>query len=373
MAIGQVPQQLNYQCVLTDTAGAPLTGMFSVQFAIYDVSTGGAALWTETQSVMVDNGFCNVILGSTTPIPLNLFSASPRFLGVSVESDPEMVPRQEFVSTGYAFTSQSATEAAGDWTVPGDLAVSGISEFDGFTGMQYSADPYELLIMAGTDSADAAVLKIGHDTGFNNAYSGKIIFEENMTNFNASTDDYCGIAMQYDGSTNDLLFMGACTNPDTIMAFNRGGEVAIGTAISGNILTVQQNAPSDPIADAWTQYSSARWKTDVVTVDRPIDKVMRLRGVYYKEINRSVRNESFNSDGQNVSVSADLIETERKLGLIAEEVGEVLPEVVTYEANGIDARSIDYSRLVAVLIEAVKEQQKEIEDLKQIVNKLQGK
>jgi len=43
------------------------------------------------------------------------------------------------------------------------------------------------------------------------------------------------------------------------------------------------------------------------------------------------------------------------IGLIAEEVGEVIPEIVAYEKNGVDAKSVDYSRLVAVLIEAVKE------------------
>ncbi len=42
-------------------------------------------------------------------------------------------------------------------------------------------------------------------------------------------------------------------------------------------------------------------------------------------------------------------------------MGEVIPEVVAYEENGKDARSVDYARLVAVLIEAVQAQQKEIE------------
>jgi hypothetical protein len=46
--------------------------------------------------------------------------------------------------------------------------------------------------------------------------------------------------------------------------------------------------------------------------------------------------------------------------VIAEEVGEVVPEVVSWEANGKDASGVDYSRLTAVLIEAVKQQQTEI-------------
>ena len=52
------------------------------------------------------------------------------------------------------------------------------------------------------------------------------------------------------------------------------------------------------------------------------------------------------------------------IGVIAEEVGQVVPEVVTYEKNGVDAKSVDYARLTALLIEAVKTQQKTIDDLK---------
>lgn len=49
-----------------------------------------------------------------------------------------------------------------------------------------------------------------------------------------------------------------------------------------------------------------------------------------------------------------------EIGIIAEEVGEVVPEVVSYEENGKDARGVDYSRLTALLIEATKEQQREL-------------
>jgi len=58
------------------------------------------------------------------------------------------------------------------------------------------------------------------------------------------------------------------------------------------------------------------------------------------------------------------------IGLIAEEVGEVIPEVVAYEENGLDAKSVDYARLVSVLIEALKEQQKQIDELKQTVKSM---
>ena len=49
----------------------------------------------------------------------------------------------------------------------------------------------------------------------------------------------------------------------------------------------------------------------------------------------------------------------RDIGLIAEEVGEVVPEVVEYEENGHDAKSADYARLVPLLVESIKEQQQD--------------
>jgi len=52
------------------------------------------------------------------------------------------------------------------------------------------------------------------------------------------------------------------------------------------------------------------------------------------------------------------------IGLVAEEVGEVVPEIVTYEQDGHDAQSLDCSRLIPVTIEPIKQQQSTIEQLK---------
>jgi len=112
-------------------------------------------------------------------------------------------------------------------------------------------------------------------------------------------------------------------------------KLGLGTNTPGNILTVVQGSSTDPIADAWTTYSSRRWKKNIKPIKNALEKVMKLRGVSF----------DWKADGKH------------DIGLIAEEVGEVIPEVVIYEANGVDARSVDYARLVAVLIEAVKEQQ----------------
>ena len=53
----------------------------------------------------------------------------------------------------------------------------------------------------------------------------------------------------------------------------------------------------------------------------------------------------------------------RDIGFIAEEVGGILPEIVDFDDNGTDARSMDYARITPLLLECVKQQQKKIENL----------
>jgi hypothetical protein len=127
----------------------------------------------------------------------------------------------------------------------------------------------------------------------------------------------------------------------TMMVIDQDGDVGIRMTNPTRSLQIAKGTPDDPLADAWDVYSSRRWKTNIETLPNALDKVQQLRGVEYDWI----------ANGQH------------DIGLIAEEVGEIIPEVVKYEENGVDAQSVDYARLVAVLIEAVKEQQRRIEVL----------
>ncbi|MGB6676072.1 MAG: tail fiber domain-containing protein [Terriglobales bacterium] len=114
------------------------------------------------------------------------------------------------------------------------------------------------------------------------------------------------------------------------------GNVGIGTATPSNLLTLVQGGGA-ALADGWNTYSSRRWKTNIQPLQNALGKVEQLRGVSY-DLKGSGKHE---------------------IGVIAEEVGAVVPEVVTYEENGKDARGVDYSRLTALLIEATKQQQRE--------------
>lgn len=147
------------------------------------------------------------------------------------------------------------------------------------------------------------------------------------------------------GDTNNFIYstvgtgitIGVYQVPTAIRINQYSGFVGIGTASPTNRLTLGQGT-GVAIGDGWITYSSRRWKTHVHTLDNALDKVQQLRGVAY-DLKDSGKHE---------------------IGVIAEEVGQVVPEVVSYEENGRDARGVDYTRLTALLIEAVKQQQRQI-------------
>ncbi len=90
------------QGVLSDSAGRPLTAQVAVRFALYPAASGGAALWSETQQVLPDQGVFTAYLGQVQPLDLGLFRDNgDLWLGVTVGSDPEM-PRVPLGSAPYS-------------------------------------------------------------------------------------------------------------------------------------------------------------------------------------------------------------------------------------------------------------------------------
>ena len=133
----------------------------------------------------------------------------------------------------------------------------------------------------------------------------------------------------------DIRFDVATT--DTLKIYT--GTSTLNSTFSGDDLTVQGDVNS---------VSDIRTKENIVTVESGLDLVSQLRGVWYNKIG------SINIlDGKPEG---------RKVGVIAQEVEKVLPEVVSTDGDGMKA--VDYGKMVGVLIEAIKELKQEIEELK---------
>jgi hypothetical protein len=94
--------------------------------------------------------------------------------------------------------------------------------------------------------------------------------------------------------------------------------------------------------------SDIRYKRDFVPINKALSSVLSLNGFYYYWKKDEFPGMQFND--------------QRQLGFSAQEIEKSYPELVMTDANGY--KSVDYGRLTPVLVEAIKEQQKEIGDLK---------
>jgi len=115
----QIPRTLSYQGVLTDTLGNPRPdGTVSFTFSLYDTSTGGIAIWTETKNLQVRRGLFFTALGDVTPFGAGVRFDRPYWLGVKPGSDPELSPRIPLTPVGYSFSAINSDTAHFALTAP---------------------------------------------------------------------------------------------------------------------------------------------------------------------------------------------------------------------------------------------------------------
>jgi hypothetical protein len=112
-ANADVPRSINYQGLVTDqSTGEPLSGPVDLTFRIYSCEFCTHAediLWSETYvGVPLNNGLFNVILDD---VPDTAFTKPSRWLGITVNADPELTPRTKFTSVPYSYLAGKADTA----------------------------------------------------------------------------------------------------------------------------------------------------------------------------------------------------------------------------------------------------------------------
>ena len=148
------------------------------------------------------------------------------------------------------------------------------------------------------------------------------------------------------------------------MSFHRGGSYAINMGLdSDNVFRIggwsaaanrfqMDTSGNLTMSGEITAYSDAKLKDNVEVIADALGKIKALRGVTF------TRN--------------DQEDTERKhMGVIAQEMQEYFPEVVQTDAS--DIKTVNYGAMAGAFIEAIKEQQNQIDELKNIVQKLLDK
>lgn len=162
-----------------------------------------------------------------------------------------------------------------------------------------------------------------------------------------------------------------------ILALGDNGNVSIGGPIESNFkLRVH--------GSTLVQYygfvaSDKRFKRNIKNLNVGLSTIMQLRPVSYQynfpDNKYKGIKEGAETEMKQKTIAADKenkneVEASTSMGLIAQEVKEILPEIVGTDDNGY--HSVQYTALVPVLIKALQEQQTQIEELKRRVEKLEN-
>lgn len=183
-----------------------------------------------------------------------------------------------------------------------------------------------------------------------------------INNFNALTNQiglFNGIGLQ------NQLGSDFCLGARTGLGLEANAQ----PTYEGAAIDTTLSSPLGSLAGNWTYNGSTicapcpsdqKAKTNVINLEKSLDKVLSLRGVSFNWNPEVVPDKS---SKQQVSI-----------GLIAQEVDQVVPEVVVTETiEGQQLKTVEYGNLTALLIEAIKEQQEQINSLKQTVEELSTK
>ena len=208
----------------------------------------------------------------------------------------------------------------------------------------------------------------------NQTVTGSFTVTNNTFSIGATANTYVG-PTQYGGivfprgqilysNTNNqnqfYLSSNAYTNASGVYAYKNSSQPAVALGLDNGAFTLQTagngtadatitwttaitvtNAGNTTFGGTITENSSIRYKENVETINNGLDKVLQMRGVTYDKKDSGVK----------------------EIGVIAEEIYEVLPEVILKNEEG-EVDSVSYGRITAVLIEAIKDLKKEIEELK---------
>ena len=248
------------------------------------------------------------------------------------------------------------------------------------TGINGSGLP-GLRIRKGIDSTWGSWYTLLHASNFSSyalpLSGGTVTGVADFGSTGGATDQGIGIRYQnYASGYGRIRFYQSDSNHQTIHAFANNWQSGTLASASSGAININGsngvtfggwNVPDAYITtggSAWfrydvTAYSDSRVKENVLVIDNALQRIRSLRGVTFTRNDREDK-------------------TQRHAGVIAQEVLEILPEVVTKDSGGM--YSVAYGNMAGLFIEAIKEQQTQIEDqaleirnLKALVGSLLGK
>lgn len=274
--------------------------------------------------------------------------------------------------------SASGGTISGDVTVTGNLTISGTTTTVNTQDLNV-ADNFILLnsdVSSGTSPSENAGVEVNRGSSAKvsltwNESTDRWMFTNDGTVFsNMGSDAAEFYANSAYNQANTATTNAATAQTHANEAFNTANSayslttsttrdvqfnsIGVGTSPSGSAGDIRA------IGDITAYYSDERLKTILGNIPNALDKINSLRGIYY------INNDIANSFGYT--------STKQQVGVIAQEIEQVLPEIVSLAPFDIDEKgtsksgenykTVQYDKIVPLLIEAIKELSLEIQNLK---------
>ncbi len=341
----------NYQGSLRDGAN-PANGMYDFRFTVYSDPTGGSVLGGPV--IMASTPVTNGIFTVNVPTGYEPFSGASRYLQVEVKvagsaTYTALNPRQFIASTPYSVKSQFSTDTL---QLGGIAANQYITTTNGGANfIQNSTSQQTGNFNISGNGLFGGNLGIGTTTpSFRLDVVGRSRFRQNLGDTGATNT--AGVWLFQNTPNQDRAFVGMETdNSVGFFGTNGGGWGLVMSTQTGRTSILQLGvAGATPLCrNASNEISlcssSLRYKTNINPFGSGLDLISRLRPV------------SFNW----------LANNQFDFGLVAEEVAAVEPLLVTYNDKG-EVEGVKYDRVGVVLVNAVKEQQAQIESQKKQID-----
>ena len=237
-------------------------------------------------------------------------------------------------NSGTGYGSLSYNQSTGEFTftkvtdadIRGRFSASAGVNYDSSTGA-FTADSVEIRQLISATNSGTGYGSITYDNGLG------------IINYNRVTSTDIVTAVNAAISAGDIT-TGSSISSSTDLQLNSLGIGIAATGTTGEIVATN---------DITAFYSSdERLKTNIEVIDSALDKVSNIRGVKF--------------DWNETALEMYPDRTDRDVGVIAQEIEKVLPEVVADRDNGYKA--VRYEKLVPLLIEAIKELKQEVDELK---------
>ena len=268
-----------------------------------------------------------------------------------------------------SFAAASVSSLAADNITEGDAAVT-ISTSSGNITIDATANDSDIILKGTDGGADTTFLTLDGSAAGAATFNGAITADAGVSIDNITIDgteidlssgdltldvagdivlDAGGDEVIFkDGSTNvghisldsdNLTIKSLVSDKDMVFQGNDGGS-----GITALTLDMSADGAATFNNDV-TAFSDNRFKEDIETIPDGLSKVCKLRGVTYNRI-----------DIENYG--------DRHMGVIAQEVEKIIPEVVKTDKSKEKIKSVAYGNMVGLLIEAIKDLKNEVDELK---------